>query len=129
MQLGQIMDNKIQKYQKNKTQLEALVGDLGHLRAREESTCDQVGHGREGEGEEKLRWDGTGAPEGSWGRGEVPTLGGVHSVRGSARMEKDLWGIGGSEGNLASISPACSGPHKPAGALGLNTKPPPLGSL
>ena len=43
--------------------------------------------------------------------------------QGLAGMGRDLWGIGGSEGNEASVSPACSSPREPAGALDLNLSP------
>ena len=65
----------------------------------------------------------------------VPLMGGLgkgrgsHAQRGppmarkSAGMERDFRGIGGSEGTADSNSPACSGPGKPTGVLGLNRHP------
>ena len=56
--------------------------------------------------EEKWRWDGTGAPKGRLGEER-----GSHAwrcplmVRESAGTGKHVWGIGGSEGNRAIISP------------------------
>ena len=97
-----------------------LVADFGYLRGREESPHYQVGHGRVG-GEERWRWDRTGTPE--WGLGEGR---GSHAWRGpvmtrrSAGMQRDLRGIGGSEGNTASIFPTHSGTGEPVGLPGLN---------
>ena len=45
-------------------------------------------------------------------------------AQGPARMERDLQGIRGSEGNMASVSLAHWGPGKPAGAPGLKPHPP-----
>ena len=62
-------------------------------------------------GEEKWRPDGTGAPEGWLGEGKGSHAGrGPLTMRGSVGMGIDLRGIGGSEGNAASVSPACSVP-------------------
>ena len=100
------------------------MGDLGPLRGWEKSPLDQVGRGREGGGEEKWRWDGTGTPGGELGEGR-----GSHArrhpliARGSAGKERDLHGIRGLEGNAASTSPSPSGPHEPAGTPGLNPCP------
>ena len=69
----------------------------------EESLHDRVGQaGQEGDG--NWRWDGTGAPRGSRGRGSH-TQKGPLTVRESMGTGRDLWGIEGSEGNMASISP------------------------
>ena len=58
----------------------------------------------------KWRQDRTSTPEGVLGkrRGSHAQRG-PHMERGSAGMEKDLWGIRGSEGNEARVSPACLG--------------------
>ena len=76
-------------------------------------------------GGEKWRWDRTGTPEVGLGEGRV-----FHAqrdpltARGSVGTERDLQGIGRSEGKVANVSPGCSGPGKPAGVLGLNPQPP-----
>lgn len=60
----------------------------------------------------RKRWrqDRTGTPEGLLRkrRGSHARRG-SHIERGSVGMEKDIWGIRGSEGNEVSVSPACLG--------------------
>ena len=103
----------------------ALEGVLGYLRGREEPPCDQVQCGREGGREEERRWERTSAPEGGLGEGRGSyAQRGPLSARGSAGTERDLQGIGGLEGNAASISPTHLGPGEPAGVLGLKPHPP-----
>ena len=69
------------------------MGDLRHLRGREESLCNHIGHGREWR-EEKWRWDGTRTPERGLGvERNSQAQRGPLTVRGSAGMERDLWGI------------------------------------
>lgn len=67
---------------------------------------------------ERWRQDGTGTPEGWWleGRGSHDQREPL-SERVSAGMGRELQGIGGSEGNVASVSPMCSNLGKPAGVL------------
>ena len=84
-----------------------LVGDIRHLRGWEEALHNQVGCGGEGGGEEKWRPDGTGPPEEQLGAGRCShACKGPLRVRRSAETGRDLQGIRGLEGNVASISPA-----------------------
>ena len=77
--------------------------DLRHLRGWEESPHNWVGCEREGGGEEKWRWDGTSTPEVGLGKKRGShTQRGPLTERGSAGTERDLWGIGGLEGNAAA---------------------------
>ena len=81
--------------------------------------------GRTWEGEKKWRWDGTDAPEGELGEGrDSHTWSGPLMAWGLVGMERDFWRVGGSEGNMASVSPTPSDPRKPAGVLGLSPPPP-----
>ena len=62
----------------NQGTYQALVGDHGHLRGREEPQQLRRMWGMgEVKGEEKWRWDGTGAPERQLGEGK-----GSHARRG-----------------------------------------------
>ena len=78
---------------------------------------------------EMWRQDGTGAPEGWLGEGRGSNAQrDPLSVRGSTGTGRDPRGIGGSEGNMASVSPAHSGPEEPAEVPGLilhTQRPPP----
>ena len=97
------------------------MGDLGHLRGREEPLHNQVGRGGWEEGSKSGGRMGLVLLRGGWGRGGVPTPRGAHSPLRDQRGQGDTFG--GSEGNVASISPTCSGPSKPAGVPGLNLHP------
>ena len=72
---------------------QALVGDHGHLRGREEpQQLRRMWGVGEVKGEEKWRWDGTAPLKGSWGRGRDPTPeGGYWGTTERAEDQKGVW--------------------------------------
>ena len=86
----------------------------------------RVGKTLGGKDEGRKRGGGMGlAPlMGGWGRKGVRMIGGAHPLsRDQQRWGETLEGLGGSEGNVASISPNNSSPREPAGVLGLKLSP------
>ena len=76
---------------------------------------------------------GKGGKKSGGGTGPGPLRGlgegrGSHTWRGPLRAwvlvgwERELQGIGGSEGNMARVSPTALGPREPAGVLGLSSR-------
>ena len=100
-------------------------GGPWHPRGQEEPPSNwtgcggEWGEGGERRGEEKWRLDGTSTPEGWLGEGR------------SSHTWRDPQGFGGCGENAASVSPAQSGPGKPAGLPGqvLPTPRPSLAAL
>ena len=75
--------------------------------------------------EEKWRWDRTATPEQAAGGGEgFPHSEGSTHGEGISRDGVNPLGYRGSEINVTSISPTCSGPNEHAGVLGLDHRPP-----
>ena len=77
------------------------MGDLGHIKGREESLDDPVGHGGEGGRGGKVGGMGPAPLRGGWGKGEFPMIRGAHPRCGDQQGWGETfgglgdWGIGG----------------------------------